>query len=160
MKIVDVVRQVSNTSDCRVYLPSGQPTVGSGHFMPDDLREFYDCCGGMILFESSDYPLFVVSPQDFLLANPVIIGEVYEEDITSFWYIVGSNGSGDHVTIDLSQERSGKCYDSFYERHGVVGSCPVIALSFTDLVSHTLNNMGRHWYWEQPGFDYLGDAYD
>jgi hypothetical protein len=56
--------------------------------------------------------------------------------------------------------RRGHCYDAFHEIYGVAGSMPVIADSFTDLVVSLLSNAGSHWYWLQPGWISLGDAYD
>jgi hypothetical protein len=52
------------------------------------------------------------------------------------------------------------CYDSFHEVHGMPGSCAVVALSFTDLLERLLAARGGHWYWLEPGFASLGDAYD
>jgi hypothetical protein len=90
----------------------------------------------------------------------VIIGELCEEDITSQWYIIASDGHRDYLTIDLSCQRLGKCYDSFWDRHGVVGECAVIATSFTDLLERLIANNGQHWYWLTEDFTSLGDAYD
>jgi hypothetical protein len=37
---------------------------------------------------------------------------------------------------------------------------PIVARSFTDLLSRLLRAEGNHWYWLEPGFEPLGDAYD
>ena len=102
----------------------------------------------------------VVEPSGFRRANPIIVGETEEEDISSSWYIVGRGGSQEYVTVDLAEARVGRCYDSFWDRHAVAGSSPVIATSFTDLLDRMYSNEGRHWYWLSPEFQSLGDAYD
>ncbi|AFJ61907.1 conserved hypothetical protein, phage SPbeta [Bacillus velezensis YAU B9601-Y2] len=94
------------------------------------------------------------------MANPVIVGELCEEDISSEWYIVCTDGKGEYLTIDLNEDRKGKCYDSFFDRHGIVGETQVIATSFTDLIQRLLENKGEHWYWLRDDFSTLGDAYD
>jgi antitoxin YokJ len=96
---------------------------------------------------------------ELVLANPVIIGERVD-DISDSWYIVGRGGAGEFMSIDLHPDRVGTCYDSFREVHGVPGSCAVIALSFTDLLERLLAAHGGHWYWLEPDFAPLGDAYD
>ena len=55
-----------------------------------------------------------------ILANPVIIGELCEEDISSKWYIICKDLEENYITFDSSVERNGRCYDSFWDRHGVV----------------------------------------
>lgn len=116
--------------------------------------------GGALLFEKADYSILIVPPQDFQLANPIIVGELCEEDISSDWYICATDRNGEYITIDLNPGRLGRCYDSFYDRHGVVGECSIIATSFTDLLERLIENRGRHWYWLQEDFIPLGDAYD
>lgn len=55
------------------------------------------------------------------------------------------------VTIDCSADRLGRCYDSFWDSHGVAGSCSIVALSFTDLLQRLLDNNGDYWYWLGDG---------
>ncbi|GCE19832.1 SMI1/KNR4 family protein [Dictyobacter kobayashii] len=127
------------------------------------MKQFYTICGGISLFNGPDgeySPLIIVPPTCCVLANPVIIGETVEDDITASWYIIGDDTGSDYLTIDFSKERFGRCYDSFHETHGLSGDCPVIATSFTDLLSRLYNNEGQYWYWLRPDFVPLGDAYD
>lgn len=44
-------------------------------------------------------------------------------------------------------KRLGRCYDSFFDRHGIVGESQIIANSFTDLLINFINNQGQYWYW-------------
>ena len=140
--------------------PSGVPVVNDGHILPDDVLRFYTLCGGVSLYLNNDYSVRIVSPQDFVLANPVIVGEVCEDDISSTWYIVADDFNGDYLTIDLDASRLGRCYDSYFDVHGMVGGCPIIATSFTDLLRRLITNKGEYWYWLSDDFKPIGDAYD
>lgn len=82
------------------------------------------------------------------------------EDISSHWYIVVHDGNGDYITIDLHQDRLGKYYDSFWDKHGVPGDSPIIAKSFTELLDRLVKKNGERWYWLNEDFESLGDAYD
>lgn len=72
----------------------------------------------------------------------------------------GKDIKNNYITIDLEKERLGRCYDSFWDRHGVVGECAVIAQTFTELVSQLYSNQGKSLFWLDDKFNYLGDAYD
>lgn len=119
------------------------------------------------MFNSSAYSMDIVPPSRFVLANPVIfIGVSKNElnetgvDISWSWYIVGEGENRQYITIDLSFERLGRCYDSFWDSHAMPGYTPIVARSFTDLLSDLLLNRGKHWYWLQPDFRPIGDAYE
>jgi antitoxin YokJ len=155
----DLIEEVRATESCEVFPPEGVPAVGHTHQLPADVEDFYRFCGGARFFKDSPYSLEIVSPSDFVLANPVILGELYEDDISSNWYIVGRSGPEQSITIDLNPDRLGLCYDSFHEVHGVAGSCSIIATSFTDLVRRILDNRGGYWYWLSESFVPIGDAY-
>lgn len=161
MEIREIIEEVKKYPNCKVYPPSGLPVLEKSIYkLPEDVIEFYQQCGGMSLFIDQDYTVNVVTPEKFQLANPIIIGELCEEDITSKWFIVADDGNGDFLTIDLSKERRGRCYDSFWDSHGIVGECPIIAKTFTDLLIRLINNKGNRWYWLKDDFISLGDAYD
>jgi antitoxin YokJ len=128
--------------------------------LPGDLREFYELCGGATLFRSASYTCVFVPPEQVVPANPVIVGEKGEGDLSEGWYIIASDGQGEYLTIDCHPARLGRCYDSFSDRHGVRGSCPIIATSFGTLLQRLLDGRGSHWYWLRPEFQSLGDAYD
>ncbi|MBP1995842.1 SMI1/KNR4 family protein [Paenibacillus eucommiae] len=154
-----LLKQIKRLPNCRVSPPIGLPRVAE-HKLPPDVRRFYELCGGVLLFGSKDYVCQIVPPENFISSNPVIIGEPVDEDISSHWYIVAHDGNGDYISIDLHQERLGKCYDSFWDRHGVAGDCPVIAKSFTELLERSIQNNGERWYWLKEDFESIGDAYD
>ncbi|WP_167280571.1 SMI1/KNR4 family protein [Paenibacillus lupini] len=157
----ELIEDIKRIEDCKVLPPSNQPILFNyNHILPADLRRFYELCGGITLFESASYAMTIVQPNDFVLANPVIVGELCEYDRSSDWYVIGTDGSSQYITIDLSYGRCGKCYDSFYEVHGVAGSNAIIANSFTDLLRQLLESKGQYLYWVEDDFEALGDAYD
>ena len=161
MKVKELIEKVKSLPDCKVYPSKGVPKLDNNkHKLPDDVVEFYENCGGITLFFSESYVANIIPPDEFKLANPVIVGELCEEDITSEWYIIVNDGNGDYLTIDLSNERLGRCYDSYWDRHGVVGECPVIARTFTELLENLISNKGMQWYWLRDEFTPIGDAYD
>ncbi len=155
-----LISTIRRTPHCRVLDPEGLPRIRKNESMPDDLRRFYTRCGGIYLFEDQSYALTIVPPTRCIPANPVMVGELFEDDISSTWYIIADDGNSDYLTIDLSPQRLGRCYNSFEDVHGVAGSCPIIAPSFTDLLTRLYENQGQYWYWLRPDFVALGDAYD
>lgn len=160
MGIQELLAVISFKKDCEVLPSKGQPTIRQTLFLPEDVRTFYELCGGVALYSQADYPVTIVSPDNFSEANPVILGHSVAGDITSSWYIVAADDNGDFLSIDLAPERLGRCYDSFHEVHGVAGSCAIIALSFTDLLHRLVQKKGQRWYWLEPDFQSIGDAYN
>lgn len=160
MDILEIINKVKNDPECIVYPPCGLPLLGKGVELPNDLKIFYENCGGISFFHSEKCSFFIVNPTEVVLANPIIVGDLCEEDISSKWYIIGKDIENNYITIDLSKERLGRCYDSFWDRHGVIGECPIISESFTDLVYRLLCNRGTSLYWLEKNFLYIGDAYD
>lgn len=159
-KVHDLLKALRSNRSSEFRPPEGMPSVSEGHVLPEDLREFYTLCGGATLFQDSAYRLKICQPAEIRLANPVIVGELCPEDITSSWYIIASDQRGGYLTIDMAPDRAGRCYDSFWDRHGIVGSCPIIATSFTDFLGRLIKSKGAYWYWLRDDFDNLGDAYD
>lgn len=158
MSIPKLVEAISDKADCDLKPVGTLPDVGTNK-LPSDLKEFYSIAGGAILFRDSTYPIEIVSPSDFVRSNPIIIGKVCEDDITYDWYVVARDGE-QYVTIDLATPRNGRCYDSFWDSHGVPGSCPIVAQSFSKLLEKLLESEGNELFWLEPQFESLGDAYD
>ena len=161
MDIKDIIRQISQNPDCVVFPPEGKlPEVRSSDRLPSDIQEFFTLCSGMKLWISSQYSITIVAPSKFVLANPIVVGELVPEDISSFWYIVAADRQSNYLTVDCNLSRLGRCYDSFFDRHGIVGSCSVIARSFTEMLTQFWNSKGEYWFWLDENFASLGDAYD
>lgn len=111
------------------------------------------------MFAQQPCAITLVSPKDFVKANPVIAGVEGSGDLSADWFIVAKSGE-QYVTIDLDPNRLGRCYDSFWDRHAVAGSCPVIARSFRELVEKLIGSRGKQFFWTLPDFVSYGDAYD
>ncbi|WP_337104229.1 SMI1/KNR4 family protein [Paenibacillus sp. YIM B09110] len=158
--VIRLIQDAKTLKNCEVNPTSGLPILRPSHVLPPDLKEFYEVCGGKLLFNDSDFSYRVLPPMEFKSANLEILGEEVEDDITNDWYTVVDCGNGDFITIDLHPERLGRCYDSFHETHGLVGDTPIIALSFTELLQQLLQHKGKLIYWLDENFKALGDAYD
>jgi hypothetical protein len=163
MDIQKLLDQIDTNPQCQIYPVRGLPQVDDKHTLPADIVEFYTLCGGVDLFTESDYSYKIVPSNDFIRANPVIMGnfwQEWEDDISANWYIVASNPERQYLTIDLNLQKLGRCYDSFIGHHANPRYCPIIATSFTDLFHRLLQNSGQYPYWLEPNFRSLGDAYD
>jgi hypothetical protein len=134
--------------------------VQVGEVVPADLRDFYAACGGADLFIDQPFGIHLRGPDQLVPSNPLVVGVQIAEDRSSSWYAVANDFGGEVISIDLHPARLGRCYDSFSDRHGVAGSCAVVAESFSELVEHLMRARGRHWWWLEPEFKSLGDAYD
>lgn len=159
-ELQQLLEHIGKTPDCEVLPPRGQPTLRKSDRLPSDLAEFYALCGGVTLFERSTYPIRIVGPEEFVRANPEIVGTECPDDISDFWYIVARGGREEAISIDCSSDRLGRCYDSFWDRHGVAGDCRVVALSFTELMRRLFEGRGEYWFWLAAGGPRYGDAYD
>jgi hypothetical protein len=157
----ELLSMIRNDPNCAVFPPQGIPVVSPPHILPEDVREFYEYAGGAYLFDKSDYPIQIVGPDEFTLAAPVIaFCEPNPNDISANWYIIARGPSAQYLTIDLSAERLGLCYDSYWDSFANPGDTPIIALSFNELLKKLYLNGGRYWYWLKDDFDKYGDAYD
>jgi antitoxin YokJ len=155
-----LIEKIKRTEGCRLLPATGLPALRAQDRLPPDLQEFYSLCGGAHLFEGADFDVQLVEPDRFARSNLEIVGEECPDDISDSWYIVGRSGSEEAISIDCSTERLGRCYDSFWDRHAIAGSCPIVALSFAELVRRLLASRGGHWYWLAEGWVGHGDAYD
>lgn len=160
MEILKLIEKIKKNQECIVQSPCGLPTISDRVKLPNDLQLFYENCGGISFFPNKPHGFMIVKPEEMLLANPIIVGELCEEDISSQWYIIAKDVENNYITIDLAKERLGMCYDSYWDRHGVVGECSVVAKDFTELISQLLKNEGKSIYWLDDDFVYIGDAYD
>jgi antitoxin YokJ len=156
-EIRDIVTEIAGSSECRVYPSAGLPT-NLEYPLPADLEAYFRMCGGIDLFVNSGYGLHVVSPAEFVRANPVIRGVEGRDDISYDWFIVAKSEPA-YITIDLGKERAGRCYDSFWETHALRGDTPIIAMCFTELLERLFADSGEHWYWARKDFQAYGDAY-
>lgn len=160
-----LIKKIRSEGNCIVLPASGLPNINAEHSLPKDVEEFYRECGGIRFFIDSDYAMEIVSPDRFVLSNPLILPDGWEQDIpkndiSNDWYVVAEAGPEQRISIDLCESRIGKCYDSFWDIHAAPGDCPIIAFSFSELLEKIFNCKGGYWFWLADDFTYLGDAYD
>lgn len=124
---------------------SGLPRVSPGHALPEDLLAFYQAAGGLRIEDADGAWIRVLGPEEVQPSNALIVGEQVSDDITASWYVIAVTDNGDYVSIDLDPDRLGRCYDSHHEVHGLAGECPVIALSFSELVERLLQARTAYW---------------
>ena len=162
-ELESLLARIRDTENCTVKPPTGSlPSVVEPHRLPDDLRHFYELCGGCLLHTRGVVSCEIVEPSRVVLENPVIVGAAFEygDDISNSWYVIVARGTSEHVTIDLSAKRLGRCYESFWDTHAMAGSCPIVATSFVELLRGLYSARGEAWYWLQRGHRVIGDAYD
>ena len=136
MEILDVIKSLRDVPHCSVHAPTGLPMIRPEHVLPDDLRAFYEACGGFTwnFYVGSVFwdSFSVLPPGRVVLANPLVCCMPEEEfrkldgadDISWDWYAIAVDGNGDYFSIDLSPIRLGRCYDSGHETHAQVGDTP------------------------------------
>ncbi|WP_249177049.1 SMI1/KNR4 family protein [Burkholderia ambifaria] len=160
MSIKSIIEIIKSDGGCQVLPVSGAlPLLPNADMAyPNDLVEFYSLCGGVILFRAgrSNISFKILPAGEVLQTNMLIVGEPGEDDISFSWYAVCKTDNGDFISIDTSKERSGRCYDSNSEIHGVAGSCPIIALSFSELLCLLYRSSGIDVFWKTRDY---GDAY-
>ena len=122
--ITTLLKAISALPTCEIYPPTQLPMLHQGHILPDDLLEFYQLCGGLVLYTESAFPITIVPPQDVVPANTVLFAGLDVQDITTTyshpswsWYILCDCCDSNYLTIDLSKGRLGYCYDSRWEIH-------------------------------------------
>lgn len=163
MDMALILATIKKARGGRVYPSSGLPVVRSGEVLPDDLRTFYELCGGVELFSYADYPISIVPPQSMKPANSIILIGLTEEeladpkyDASNSWYIISDEGSGQYITIDTNPRRLGYCYDSFWDIHPL--NSTIISYSFTELLLKFLHDRGEVFYKDE--WKLLGRVYD
>ena len=76
---VHIFKKLEQRSDSLLYPAIGQPTLPDGLQLPEDLRLFYELCGGGVLFAGSVFPISIMSPPNFIRANqkifPIVISQ-------------------------------------------------------------------------------------
>lgn len=162
MNIKEIILEFKNHKNFEVKDTCGYPTLNNGHVLPDDMKEFYSICGGIICYiEAGGFPIEIFSPINVKQANLLLLGKEYEEDISSSWYLIADAEDGNYISIDCNSSRLGRCYESFEYSHAVAGNCPIIALSFTELLYNIFSYKGDYFFWkDNSNFIVHGDAYN
>jgi len=145
--ISSLIKQIENDSRCEVYKSQGVPSPIEGVEIPEDLKEFYSLCGGLVLFEGSKYQWNILSVEEIKNAQDVIReGEPEIKELKSF-VTIAEDGNGDFLAISISGSNVGQVVDAFHETFGDIGDTTVIALSFTEFLTKLYRNGGNYPYW-------------
>ncbi len=165
MNISELINLIKQNENCEVRPANNEIALPTN--IPDDLKEFYELTDGIKLFENEHYGITITGREDFIPTNKYlypeddVIWEELEGEVCNEWYLIAKvDKMSQYISIDLTEERLGQCYDSFYEIHSLEGSSTIVAKNFTDLLTRLYQNNGQHWYWLQDCFEKLGDAYD
>ncbi|TFZ44961.1 SMI1/KNR4 family protein [Stenotrophomonas maltophilia] len=158
--IEELIGMIRSSSSHAIRSPAvALPVLEGPLAYPADMQHFYRECGGALLYANDPEVISynLLPPEDIRQANEVIAGERCEDDLSATWHVVARSDNGDYISIDLSLHQRGCCYDSNHEIHGVAGSCPIIAGSFTELIGKLLSCGAGQPYW--AALD-CRDAYD
>jgi hypothetical protein len=140
------------TPGWQVLKRGGGPALAGA---PHDVARFLERCGGVVTGAG------ITVGSRVLPAQEAIIGERDDDDRSAHWFVIAEDDDSStalRAVIDLDPRSLGRVYDGFWDRFGVAGSMPVIALGFTDLLERLVQSSGEpYWIDEDLG---LGDAYD
>jgi antitoxin YokJ len=158
----NLIEQISRDEQCRLLPPDGSARVclEAGERIPVDLENFYSVAGGALLFPDEQFGFKVFGPNELLRANPVLLAssydqnrDAYEKDRSHHWFLIAAGIKMDQlkISIDLSSERLGRCYDSFWDVHGT-GNSKIVARSFSELLELLYQSKGRSIHWDSDEF--------
>jgi antitoxin YokJ len=152
-----------------VLAPRGQPALPDGLSLPDDLVAFYEICGGASLFEGG-LGWRVSGPDELVPAAPRLLTEdlaeelrrTQPEQVASTCFVFADNGGAstdEHVVVDLHPARLGRYYETFWDRFGVAGDMPIVAVSVADALQWLLATDGGGPEIALSRWPVLGDAF-
>ena len=93
--------------------PAARPGPAS-FAVPADLRQFYEICGGLVLFSDAPFVWRSLHPE-LIPSHPEIVGEQFADDITASWFSVASTrprwsqAASDATISETKHPRNGRC---------------------------------------------------
>lgn len=160
MDIEAVIEKMKGNRNFVLQEPSGIPHISEKYVLPDDVIRFYTLCGGIECYVNGPaYPIRVLSPNEVVNANMFLLGEEFEDDISSCWHLIADAYDGNYISVDCGQKHNGKCIESFEETYALQDDSPIIAQSFTEFLEKLLQYGGEGFYWLEDEFEGYGDAY-
>lgn len=154
-----ILNSISNLDNCKIA-PKKLNLERIPINIPTDLKEFYQYCNGVELFIDSEYPYRILGIEEIIRTDLSVLGELIECGDSISWYNIAEDYNGDFLSIDLSCEKFGWCYDSFYETYGLINDMPIIAKSFKELLFRLYSNKGNYPYWKLNEFDKIYGFYE
>lgn len=170
-ELTHILAHIRSLENCTVEVPGRVPDLPSPHALPPDALDFYTASGGVTLFSGSPYGIRIVSPGEVVQANLAIAGGdkgyddlllVFSPDHPSWsWYVIAQSlNLGEYIVMDLSEKKRGQCYEAFWDSYAHPKYTPIIARSFTELLTLLIAGQGQNWYWLEPDFKSWGSGYD
>lgn len=159
--IASLIAQIGSTPDCSLMPATGLPSLPSGLDLPPDLRQFYELCGGCVIYgrRIRPAPARIVGPQELQRIDLTICGDTISPGPFQFWFAIADVADGNYIAIDLHPHHRGKCYDCFHETFTIPGYVNIIASSFADLLSRLLRHTEDSSFWLEDDFQALGEAF-
>ncbi|WP_299137000.1 SMI1/KNR4 family protein [uncultured Tenacibaculum sp.] len=163
----ELIELISKDSNCKILEPNNETVIDKK--IPNDLDLFFKLTNGINLFENEPYGIKVITKEEFISTNKYlypeddVIWEELEGDITNEWFLIAKSPElAQYISIDLTDQNFGKCYDSYLSTHGEEGMSEIIANNFTELLWNLYNSRGKgkSWYWNESPFEKIGDAFD
>ena len=155
--IAAIIQQLQTEPGCSVLRPSGIPSVSPGHMLPEDVITFYENVGGASLFSGTPYAFSVVPPHRVIAVSAAMLVCEYVPERSDAWYVIVEDSAFEYLSVDCSATRHrGRCYDNFHEHHPF--EAPVVAASFTELLSRLLLDRGQYPFYLERDFSPLGDG--
>ncbi|MCG8550320.1 MAG: SMI1/KNR4 family protein [Desulfobacterales bacterium] len=145
--ISKILIKIQNSDGCDVFPAQGQPKLASKVIIPEDMRLFYELCGGVKLFSNKEYHWRILAPNEIALAEKSILDESEIIPELGNLFLIADDGNGDYLAINLDRKSNGYVVDAFHETFGVIGDTPVIAFSFTELLESLYENSGEYPFW-------------
>jgi hypothetical protein len=162
-----ILELISKDNNCQIFEPNSKLIIDRK--IPDELDLFFKLTNGVSLFENESFGIKIIGKEEFISTNKYfypkddVIWEELDGDITNEWFLIGKNEElSQYISIDLTDNKRGNCYDSFLDTHGEEGMSEIVALNFTELLWKLYNSKGKgdSWYWIDNKFEKIGDAFD
>lgn len=160
MDIETVIERMKVDENFMLQEPSGIPHISENYVLPDEVIRFYTLCGGIECFVNGPaFPIRILSPGEVVNANLSLLGEEFEDDISSNWHLIADAYDGNYICLDCGRKHNGACIEGFEETYALRDDSPIIAKSFTEFLENLLKYAGDRFFWLEDEFEGYGDAY-
>ena len=149
-----LIERIRESGRALVYPPTGLPTLPEGLNLSSEVESFYNLCGGILFTPNIEFPIRILSPERFRLANSEMFAGFSDEEVKKTlhhiswsWFVVAECES-DHeekVVIDLSITPS-PCYDCYWATYP--GDSEEITPSFSKFLEKLLEYDGDFIFWK------------
>jgi hypothetical protein len=152
-ELSSVLAAVVQHPGCHLLPPTGPVTLPDPFTIPGDLHQFYELCGGAVLFEGATFEWTVSGPHQLVPASPRLLGPEaaqhvateYPDDLTNWCFVFAESSprsTDSIVVVDLDPAWAGRYYDAFWDSYGLVGEMPILALTAAEVLHRLLATGG------------------